>query len=112
MREPNHHTGQTTTNERQSYLSQLRNDPYMMSLLHDPCVYCGGRAEFFDHITPTSKGGTTTPDNLAPICRPCNGGKGTKSVLSYLAYRAWIKDSLAAIEHVRVTARLWHEVGQ
>lgn len=31
-----------------------------------------------DHIRPKSKGGTNHPDNLQPMCAPCNTEKGAK----------------------------------
>lgn len=29
-----------------------------------------------DHIVPIARGGTTTPGNVVPACRPCNQKKG------------------------------------
>lgn len=36
---------------------------------------CTGTATTADHITPWSKGGTDTDDNLQPACAPCNRHK-------------------------------------
>jgi 5-methylcytosine-specific restriction endonuclease McrA len=49
------------------------------------CHYCELRfahiAEAtFDHILPTSKGGTRSIDNLVLACHTCNQGKGNKII--------------------------------
>lgn len=44
------------------------------------CSYCGAvdvRLQL-DHIFPRSRGGSDTPDNLTPACKPCNTSKGAK----------------------------------
>jgi len=50
---------------------------------HYTCQYCGatpGRAELtVDHVTPRSKGGETTWENVATACRRCNVRKGNHS---------------------------------
>lgn len=49
------------------------------------CEYCLLPSNFspsafqIDHIQPESKGGSTTPDNLALSCSQCNGSKFTKT---------------------------------
>jgi predicted RNA-binding Zn-ribbon protein involved in translation (DUF1610 family) len=47
----------------------------------DRCVGCGRRSEYmeFDHITPHSKGGPSTVDNIRLICRKCNIKKKDKT---------------------------------
>lgn len=44
------------------------------------CVYCGDQAQTFDHIVPRAAGGPDTYENLAPVCRPCNGAKAARSL--------------------------------
>lgn len=48
------------------------------------CVYCGKKASEEelspDHVTPYSKGGLTTLENLVTACRPCNTGKAAKEL--------------------------------
>ncbi len=39
------------------------------------CQYCGSPAENVDHITPRSKGGSHTWDNVVASCKPCNSRK-------------------------------------
>lgn len=40
------------------------------------CGYCGGSANTIDHITPKSKGGKDTWENLVACCLRCNNAKG------------------------------------
>jgi 5-methylcytosine-specific restriction endonuclease McrA len=39
------------------------------------CQYCGGHADSIDHVTPRSRGGANTWDNVVAACRPCNTRK-------------------------------------
>lgn len=43
------------------------------------CQYCGSTAENVDHITPRSRGGTHTWENVVASCRPCNSRKENRS---------------------------------
>lgn len=53
------------------------------------CIYCGsGERLAMDHLTPISRGGPHTAENVAPACKPCNSSKGTKTVLEFLAEKA------------------------
>ena len=50
---------------------------------HFRCQYCGqkrGASELtLDHITPRSRGGHGSPDNLATACVACNTRKGSRT---------------------------------
>ncbi|MEM7094364.1 MAG: HNH endonuclease [Actinomycetota bacterium] len=39
------------------------------------CQYCGGRAENIDHVTPRSRGGPHTWENVVAACKACNTRK-------------------------------------
>jgi len=39
------------------------------------CQYCGSRADSIDHVTPKSRGGTHTWENVVAACRSCNSRK-------------------------------------
>ena len=43
------------------------------------CQYCGRAAENVDHVTPRSRGGKHTWDNVVAACRRCNGRKENRS---------------------------------
>lgn len=60
---------------------------YANLILNDPCAYCGGVGEEFDHIYPVCQGGVTEADNLARACRHCNRTKQARSLLWFLATR-------------------------
>lgn len=47
-------------------------------LLGNRCVKCSSSPVEVDHIIPLSKGGTNHIDNLQPLCKPCNSGKGNR----------------------------------
>lgn len=50
------------------------------------CIYCGsGERLSMDHLTPLSRGGPHTAENVAPACRPCNSSKGARTVMEFLA---------------------------
>lgn len=44
------------------------------------CGYCGKHATTVDHITPVSRGGTSSWENTVAACFRCNGRKGDKLV--------------------------------
>lgn len=58
----------------------------------DPCVYCYGVADTWDHLLAKSKIRGVIDDshhnNKVPSCRKCNVKKGPRSVLQYLVAAA------------------------
>jgi len=63
------------------------NDPSLRQDLFErdgwSCRYCGERVEAgtatLDHMTPVSKGGPNTPENLATCCMMCNSIKAGRT---------------------------------
>ncbi len=54
------------------------------------CAYCGVRLSretlTRDHVIPRAHGGGALGwDNLVPACQPCNGRKGSKKLIVFLA---------------------------
>ena len=43
------------------------------------CGYCGGAASTIDHITPRSRGGKDSWENLVACCLKCNNVKGNRT---------------------------------
>ena len=43
------------------------------------CQYCGRAAENLDHVTPRSRGGDHTWENVVAACRSCNARKGNRT---------------------------------
>jgi 5-methylcytosine-specific restriction endonuclease McrA len=43
------------------------------------CGYCGGSAATIDHITPRSRGGKDSWENLTACCLKCNNEKGDRT---------------------------------
>lgn len=49
------------------------------NLMGNRCVIClSDKRIEVDHITPLSKGGTNSIDNLQPLCKSCNSAKGNR----------------------------------
>ena len=48
------------------------------------CAYCGAKPKRLeqDHITPLSKGGSHSLNNIVPACRSCNAKKSNKDPIS------------------------------
>ena len=43
------------------------------------CGYCGGSATTIDHVTPRSRGGKDSWENLVACCLKCNNAKGDRT---------------------------------
>jgi 5-methylcytosine-specific restriction endonuclease McrA len=60
---------------------------YGINNLNQPCFCCGVDISFnqFEcgHVIPISKGGSTTVDNLEPICGECNKDMGNMNLMEY-----------------------------
>lgn len=64
---------------------------YISVLFHDPCCYCGGPSHAIDHIdgrNPKTSKGRHEWMNLTRACKRCNGSKGDKPLLLWLATRS------------------------
>ena len=49
----------------------------LVAMTKGKCLCCGKKRKLeLDHVKPVSKGGTSNLDNLQPLCRSCNAGKG------------------------------------
>lgn len=60
-------------------------DPYREVLRADPCAYCAGAGGTLDHIHPIAYGGADSWENLTGACQTCNGAKGARLLLRFLA---------------------------
>lgn len=61
---------------------------HVMSIGFTPhCAYCGNDGEGWDHVVPTSRGGTDHLTNLVPACNWCNAQKGRKTGAEFIAWR-------------------------
>lgn len=51
------------------------------------CIYCGSNGDGWplecDHIIAVTKGGKSTPDNLATACKSCNSSKRNSDLLTW-----------------------------
>ncbi|MEO1198061.1 MAG: HNH endonuclease [Pseudomonadota bacterium] len=66
-----------------SYIRPSRNPAFTRFnvFLRDSftCQYCGAEEDLtFDHVTPRSKGGQTTWENVVAACSPCNLRKANR----------------------------------
>ena len=48
---------------------------HLFAVYGGACIYCGAPADTIDHLDPVSRGGRTTPGNVAPACKSCNSRK-------------------------------------
>lgn len=56
----------------------------MKDLFLNRCVKCGADEPLqADHVIPYSKGGGLGINNIQPLCKTCNSGKGNRSSLDY-----------------------------
>lgn len=67
-------------------------DAWLRMLRADPCAYCGGPGGTVDHVDPRSRSarGLGTAHgwiNTVGACAPCNGRKGDRPLLLWLAAR-------------------------
>jgi 5-methylcytosine-specific restriction endonuclease McrA len=51
---------------------------------YDPCAYCAGPADTWDHIDARSRGGVNHPSNMTRACDPCNKKKYLTRLLPFL----------------------------
>jgi hypothetical protein len=67
-------------------------DAWLRMLRSDPCAYCGGEGGTVDHVEPRSRaarglGSVHGWINTVGACQPCNGRKGDRDLLPWLAGR-------------------------
>lgn len=73
------HRGDDIARER---ARRMRTAPRMFVFRRDGyrCVYCGSNNDLtLDHLTPFSRGGDESPENLVTCCRSCNSRKGART---------------------------------
>jgi len=70
------------------------------------CAYCGTRSltkMSFDHITPKSKGGKSTFENVVTCCVPCNHKKDNKTCKQADMWPKYVKPTQPTImEFIRI----------
>lgn len=52
----------------------------MVNIFDGKCLKCGEEGVVRDHIKPVYQGGSDALENLQPLCRSCNAGKGAECV--------------------------------
>jgi hypothetical protein len=72
---------------------------YLDDLMEDPCVYCYGKADTYEHILARSRGGPDGWPNIAPACRDCNNKKGDRTIIEMMMGWRWNNDE--APQHPR-----------
>lgn len=98
--EAKHATDQKYRGRRSSALGSYTGKEFKELCIHMGwvCIYCGElltpKTACADHMTPLSRGGDNTIDNIVPSCSSCNSRKGTKTVEEFLQYLEVIDDRL------------------
>lgn len=90
---------------------KLRNWRAALNYFNGCCAACLTRAALvMDHWRAVSRGGSTTTDNIVPLCAPCNGTKHNRQPAEWLRSRFGVD---AAIIGERITAYFaWVKRGQ
>lgn len=70
---------------RKQRIEATASEAEILALFHSfgwLCLWCGDRPVrlTIDHVIPVSRGGSSTVENLQPLCLQCNIKKGTLSV--------------------------------
>jgi 5-methylcytosine-specific restriction endonuclease McrA len=83
--------------ESQREDGETHREAWMRLLRTDPCSYCDGEGGTVDHIIPrsTHEKGLHTWLNYAGACGSCNGSKGAKPLLLWLAERGVVRRRVA-----------------
>lgn len=92
--DPTRHSSPEPERDRQPKRKPPRAEigrPFLLDELGDVCYFCGDLLDAFsitrEHLTPTSRGGTTEEINVVAACRACNGAKGNQTEDEF---RAWL----------------------
>lgn len=67
---------------------------WRMTLLNDPCVYCGAAPDGLDHIQAGSRRGHDGWMNRAPACEKCDQMKGAAPLWFFLLARRRAEERL------------------
>lgn len=76
-------------------------ETHLLMVFNGECAYCGSPATAWDHFDPVSKGGKTTPDNILPVCKPCNSSKKDQNPFKWM-------DKMGIIPSTTLIERLAH----
>ncbi|MEZ4474375.1 MAG: HNH endonuclease [bacterium] len=77
------------------------------------CAWCGSRTGLqLDHLIPKSRGGPETADNAVWACRPCNGSKGAKDPLRWLAEKGRFPPLLILRRYMKLAFRYFEDRDQ
>ncbi len=77
------------------------------------CCYCGNADKLcVDHLIPQMRGGQDAPENLVWACRRCNGSKGGRDMLEWMAVRNRFPPLLLLRRYIKIVARYCEERGR
>lgn len=66
----------------------VREDRYQIEDGFEECIYCGATENLtYDHLIPTSEGGSDVISNQVPACQSCNSSKGARDVIEWYQER-------------------------
>ena len=75
-------------------------------IAEEPCVYCGGISDSWEHVIPRSSGGKNG-NNRVRACYGCNQARRSKPLLAWLLS---LKRENGKIDHVSGVAGVWQDV--
>lgn len=71
------------------------------------CAFCRRPADTWEHLTPVSRGGNSTPGNVVPACASCNSSKKDRDLFEWMTRKGFIPCDELVERLILAEAGLW-----